>query len=139
MRVVRIFHLIALSVALLSLVGATLTWLRFHTLADTSVVEVANLSVLVAGVILGGVLLWGSVRSAAWGVKTTIALYLCWIGSFGWYWFNRFGVSEVHSFDPQQIAAERIRQLLASGVFFVLWVILCSISPVFSATRKIRK
>jgi hypothetical protein len=103
-----------------------------------SVKALANLGGLVAGVILGGVLLWGSVRSAAWDARTTIALYLCWIGIFGWYWFNRFGVSEVHSFDPRHVEVERIRQLLLSGAFFLLWMILCSIGPAFSAARKLR-
>jgi hypothetical protein len=138
MRVVRIIHLIALSVALLSLAVAASTWLLSHTLGDTSWRERANLSALVLGVILGGVLLWGSVRSATWTMETTVALYLCWISLFGWYWFNRFGAPEVHSFDPQQAEVERVRQLITSGAFFLLWVILCSIGPFFSAARRSR-
>jgi len=138
MRIVRILHFVALSVAFLSLGIAALTWLQSHTFADTSAREFANLGGLVAGMILGGVLLWGSVRSAAWDARITILLYLCWIGIFGWFWFNRFGMSEVHSFDPQQVEVERIRQLLMSGAFFLLWVILCSIGPVFSVARRLR-
>jgi hypothetical protein len=138
MRVVRILHLVALSLAFLSLGVAALTWLQSHTLGDTSGRELANLGGLVAGVILGGVLLWGSVRSAAWDARTTVALYLCWIGIFGWYWFNRFGASEVHSFDLREVEVERMRHLLTSGAFFLLWVVLCSIGPAFSAARKLR-
>ena len=59
MRVARILHLAALSVAFLSLGLAALTWLQSHTLSETSGREFANLGGLVAGVILGGVLLRG--------------------------------------------------------------------------------
>jgi hypothetical protein len=136
MRLIRILHLVAVGVALSSMGAAALTWLDFHKIGDTSSRELANLGGLVAGVILGGVLLWGSVRSAAWDARTTITLYLCWIGIFGWYWFNRFGASEVHSFDPRQVEVERMRQALTSGAFFLLWLILFSIGPAFSAVLR---
>lgn len=138
MRAVRVLHFVALSVAVLGFGVAASTWLQSHTLDVSSGRELMNFGGLVGGVILGGVLLCESLRSTTWDARVTIGLYLCWIGIFGWYWFNRFGGSEVHSFNPQQVEPERIRRLLTSGVFFLLWVILCSISPALSVARKLR-
>jgi hypothetical protein len=107
-------------------------------MGDSSGHELASLVGLVVGVILGAALLWGSLRSAAWNARATIGLHLCWVAIFGWYWFNRFGATEIHSFDPQQVEVERFQQMLMSVAFFVVWTLLCSFGPVFLAARKLR-
>lgn len=134
--VLRVLHLVALSVAVFSLGVASLAWLQSHGLDSSSGWEFAKFFGLAAGVVLGAVLLWGSLRSSAWNARNTIGLHLCWLTIFGWYWFNRFGVTEVHSFDPQQMEIEIIYQRTTSVAFFLLWAILCSIVPAFWAARK---
>jgi hypothetical protein len=134
----RILYLLALGVAVLSLGFGALGWLQSHSLAGVSGRDLANFLGLVSGVMLGGVLLWASARSAGWSSSGTVVLYVCWIAIFGWYWFNRFGAGEIHSFDPQQVEVERIRQMATSAVFFIFWVVLCSIGPFVMVARKLR-
>jgi YbgC/YbaW family acyl-CoA thioester hydrolase len=105
------------------------------SLGDVSAMDAVNLAVLVAGLVLGAVLLLRAVRPAHNELKTTLILLVCWVAVFGWYWFSRFGVTELHSLDPEKMALERVKQTATSIAFFLLWVGLFSIGPVLRARQ----
>lgn len=131
----RILHVLALGTAVLGFGAAVWGWLHSHPLGDVGGRDLANLGGLGAGFVLGVVLLWGALRPGSRNLKAAIVLYACWIGIFGWYWFSRFAVRELHGLDAAKVELERARQTVVSIAVFLLWACLCSIGPVLRARR----
>jgi hypothetical protein len=55
---------------------------------------------------------------------------------FGWYWFGRFGVQELHTLDLAKAELEKARGKLVIIAVFLFWACLFLIGPVLTARRR---
>jgi hypothetical protein len=131
-----ILHVMALGTISASFGFAGLSWLQNHTANNVGGNDLASLGGIATGVGLGLVLLWRAFRPARDNLKTTVALYACWIGIFAWYWFDRFALRELHTLNPDRMRQDRAWQTIISVVFFLIWVCLFSLGPILRARKS---
>ena len=136
--VLRVVHVMACAIGALAFGVAVWRWFlyRFPFESMPSLGELARFGGLITGLSLGLILLWGAVRLSPRRMKTTMILYVAWIGIFAWYWFNSFTLNELHSLDPEKIAQEQAQHTALSVGFFLLWTGLYLIGPILKARQR---
>jgi hypothetical protein len=136
--VLRVVHALACSIGVCAFAIAVLRWFLYRVPFDNipSIGELARAGGLIAGLLLGSVLLWGALRPGRTHLKAATLLSAAWISVFAWYWFNSFALNELHSFDPEKIAREQAQHTTISLGFFLLWTGLYLVGPTLKARQR---